>query len=99
MAEAGTVRAHDSDHDLLIRIDTKLDIYMSSQKEFEKEMRDEISKLRARDEVFELKKASVTVTNDQESRLRKIERFAYIGVGISFVLQLLLAAFVGFHHV
>lgn len=97
MPDIGVAKAHDSDHDLLIRIDTKLDIYMSSQKEFEKETRDEISKLRARDEVLELKKASVMVTNDQEGRLRKIERFAYIGIGIGFVLQALLAAYVGLH--
>lgn len=98
MSDTGTARAHDSDHDLLIRIDTKLDIYMSSQKDFEKETRDELSKLRARDEVLEVKKASTAVTNDQESRLRRLEKYGFLAIGGLFVIEIGLTLYLGLHH-
>lgn len=98
MSDTGTARAHDSDHDLLIRIDTKLDLYMQRQTAFETEMRDGMARLWARAEVLEVKKTSVDVSKDQEHRLRKVERFAYIGVGIAFFFEAILTAYLSLHH-
>lgn len=46
MSEAGAAqKMHDADHDLLIRIETKLDIYTSRLGEHERNVREEFSRL------------------------------------------------------
>lgn len=63
-----------NDHDLLIRIDTRLqDFILASDKKF-----------------ADQKEANEIKFRDYEARLRRLERAFYIGVGIIAIVQIII---------
>jgi hypothetical protein len=76
----------ENDHDLLVRIDTRLTELKTQVTEF--------NSMSAADrrQLHEVK-ADKTETKDHETRLRRQERFLYIGIGGLMTLQLIFGLF------
>jgi hypothetical protein len=86
------------DHDLLIRIDTRLALLNTTVLEFEKSSQEDRSRLWAQKaglaDVQSLSTrmslaAEDKLVQDHEHRLRILERFTYIAVGVLIVLQVI----------
>lgn len=73
----------ETDHDLLVRIDTKLEGLRDTVGAFN------LSSATDRRQLHEIK-ANSTVTEDHEKRLRLVERLMSIGFGIVLTVQLIL---------
>jgi len=103
------------DHDLLIRLDTKVDglaaeiktlrddtltrianlevtrVERDQFESFKKQLAHEIAKEheRARTDLNNIKAELVKTTDDFEKRFRNIERFMYIAIGVSAIIQII----------
>lgn len=70
------------DHDLLIKIDTKLEMFINQVSLYKKEL-DELEK----------RKCDKDLVSDLEKRMRRMERIIYIGLGGLAVLQFAIQQF------
>ena len=70
------------DHDLLIKIDTKLEMFINQVSLYKKEL-DELEK----------RKCDKDLVSDLEKRMRRMERLIYIGLGGLAVLQFAIQQF------
>lgn len=74
----------ESDHDLLLRIDTRLDELRHQVTTFNSES------AKDRRHLWDMK-SDKTETDDHEKRIRAAERMLYIGIGGLFMIQIILA--------
>lgn len=85
---------HESDHDLLIRIDTKLGLLIEQFHTHKEATLKELSVLSEqkinKTDVLAMKTAADKIHDDYEIRLRRIERFGSIAIGGLIVVQALL---------
>lgn len=77
-------RAQESDHDLLIRIDTKLGLFIAQTNT----ATDNIVSLK---ETKADKETIAKIQTDQEQRIRRLERYGAITIGGLVVLQLVIS--------
>lgn len=92
-----------SDHDLLIRIDTRLETLSADLKEFKGRADRELTRLwDEKASIEEYRKCfnnCSMLNNDHESRLRKVERTFWVGAGALGVLQLAIGLWLHYSHV
>lgn len=93
MAES-EVRPNENDHDLLIRIDTKLGILLTQFHEHKDQAVREITILKEnkvnKEDFINLKKEQDTQSADHEDRIRRLERYGSIAIGAIAVIQILI---------
>jgi hypothetical protein len=88
------VKRQQSDHDLLIRIDTRLSDLIRDNNDFKTRLskveenkcdKDDMSqKIGKQDEIIDTK------IKDHEARVRKLEKFVYVASGVIVVIQFIL---------
>lgn len=83
-----------SDHDLLIRIDTKLGLLIDQFHTHKEATIREIALINEHKadkvDIESLKKANALIVKDQEDRLRRIERIGAVAIGAIMVIQAVL---------
>lgn len=88
------INTHENDHDLLIRIDTKLGILLTQFNEHKEIAVKEIAVLKEnklnKEDFTTYKKGQEKVDSDIEDRVRKLERYGAIAVGAIAVLQVVI---------
>jgi hypothetical protein len=89
----------ENDHDLLIRIDTKLEMLHTEIRDFESNSQSDRAKLwsekaSSQDLMFLARRvdnaAGSVITEDHERRIRLIERYVWIAIGAVAIMQIVL---------
>jgi len=92
--EQQTFHNGQNDHDLLIRIDTRLQDLIRDNNDFKSNLSKLENKKCDKDEVNEKfnghKQDIATQLSDHEKRMRRVERFVYIAIGALTLLQFIL---------
>lgn len=83
----GGEKNNDNDHDLLIRIDEKLRLFMTEVNTMKKDIDNKSDKT----EFDRQMKNRVTVEDDHESRLRRLEKWGFGAVGALGLFQLIMS--------
>lgn len=88
------VKKNENDHDLLIRIDTKLGLLLTQFHEHKDQAVRDITTLREtkadKEDLVIVKEEQNKRTVDHEDRLRRLERYGSIAVGAIAIIQILI---------
>lgn len=81
------------DHDLLIRLDTQMKILMGSIKDLNDNTIVRINELykikMSKDDFHSFEKAIENLHSDMEKRIRSVERFTWIAIGVITIVQMI----------
>lgn len=85
------IKEYQNDHDLLIRIDTKLGLLINQFDEHKAVSLNKITELQEtkldRDEADRILESANQVHDDHEKRLRRLEQYGAIALGALYVIQ------------
>lgn len=76
----------ENDHDLLIRIDEKLRVFMTAVENMKREVALKSDKTEVRDSISEMCK----INGDHERRIRRLEKYGAIAIGALYALEFIL---------
>ena len=81
-----------NDHDLLIRLDTKVQGLIEAVNSFHKGVIERVALLEkgrcTKQELEDFQRTAVGVHGDMEKRIRSVEKFTWIAVGIVTIIQI-----------
>src|SRR5882672_2111193 len=87
------------DHDLLIRIDEKVERAISDIQELKNNFATRVSVLEnEKVGVPQFQELELIVKDDHEKRLRKLERWAWIAIGALAIVEFAIAIYANFHN-
>jgi len=82
-----------NDHDLLIRIDTRITDMLRDSRDFKLSISNLESEKSDKEELEKRCKIVDLRLKDNDERIRKLERIAYIAIGIMSIVQVLITIF------
>ena len=78
---------NENDHDLLIRIDEKLRLFMTEVNSMKKDIENKPDKAEFDRQI----KSRCVIEDDHEKRIRRLERFGFTAIGALAIIQIIIS--------